>query len=206
MFNFMPQDRSFYNDLEQLTDMMAGTVKQLGRVLERKSDANEDAERIENQRHAAHGLTREILHRLDGAFITPFDREDILELGNDLYRVIERVANTAERIEIYRMGEIHPSLRGQCETVNAMAAQITVAIRQLRSRSLAGARDPLDEVGRLEESARRDRAVFLSQLYQSSNDAFEVMKKREVHDLLMDAIAACDNVGRAIERLLLKNE
>jgi hypothetical protein len=64
----------------------------------------------------------------------------------------------------------------------------------------------LDEIGRLEESARHISKGFLSELYQSSPDVFEVMRKREIHDLMMDAIAACDELGRTTERVLLKNE
>ena len=32
------------------------------------------------------------------------------------------------------------------------------------------------------------------------------MKKREVHDLMLEAIYLLDNLGRTVERILLKND
>src|SRR4051794_32181208 len=203
----MPKDTSFFDQIEQLTDLASAQIGRLSAILDCSPDSRTLAADIEKDRHVAHGLAREVLRRLDAAFITPLDREDIFEIGNGLYRVTERVATTAERFELYRMRQIHPSIQGQCKTLSAMASQLCLAMHQLRTkRSLAKARKQLDEIGRLEESARQVSKSFLSELYQSSPDVFEVMKKREIHDLMMDAIAACDELGRTTERVLLKNE
>jgi hypothetical protein len=146
------------------------------------------------------------LRRLDEAFITPFDREDILQLATDLYGVTERIANAAERLQLYHMGEIHPSLQGQCTLLNAIAKQVDGVIAKLRkSGGLTALRAQLDEIGRLEEQSRIERTRFLSELYLNSPDPLEVMKKKELQDLLVEAIRACDRVGRTVEHVLLKN-
>ena len=123
LFNLMPKDTSLFDQIEQLTDLAAAQITRLGAILDCSPDSKTLATDIEKDRHLAHGLSREVLRRLDAAFITPFDREDIFEIGNGLYRVTDRVATTAERIELYRMREIHPSLQGQCKTLNAMASE-----------------------------------------------------------------------------------
>jgi uncharacterized protein len=206
VFNLMPKDLSFYDQLEALTQLVAPEVQRLGQLLNGINGDHQAAAKIEEQRHRGHVLTRQILRSLDQAFITPFDREDIYQLANDLYRVIDRVANTAERIVLYHMTDIHPSLQGQCKTLTSMVKELQTAIGQLRHGNAKTAeRLALDELGRLEEESRRERARFLSSLSAISPDPLEVMKKREIHDLLMDAIAACDHLGRTIESVLLKN-
>jgi uncharacterized protein len=203
----MPKDTSLFDQIENLTRLATTQIGKLNAILDRRPDSITLAAEIEKDRHEAHGLSRQVLQRLDAAFITPFDREDILEIANALYRVTARVASTAERIELYKTREIHPSLRGQCKTLNAMASEVSSVMHQLSAgRGLSEMREHLDEVGRLEEAARQDRRSFLLELYQSSPDPSEVMKKREIHDLLMDAIGACDELGKTIERVLLKNE
>jgi uncharacterized protein Yka (UPF0111/DUF47 family) len=206
VFNLMPKDLSFYDQLEALTQLVAPEVQRLGQLLNGINGDHLAAAKIEEERHRAHVLTRQILRALDQAFITPFDREDIYQLANDLYRVIDRVANTAERIVLYNMTEIHPSLQGQCKTLTSMVKELQTAIGQLRQgKGKTSERLALDELGRLEEESRRERARFLSSLYATSPDPLDVMKKREIHDLLMDAIGACDHLGRTIESVLLKN-
>ena len=87
-----------------------------------------------------------------------------------------------------------------------MVKELQTAIGKLRHGNAKTAeRLALDELGRLEEESRRERARFLSGLYTSSSSPLDVMKKREIHDLLMDAIEACDHLGRTIESVLLKN-
>src|SRR4051794_3764030 len=168
----MPKDTSFFDQIEELTNLAAKQIGRLSAILDCSPDSRALASDIEKDRHLAHGLSREVLRKLDAAFITPFDREDIFEIANGLYRVTERVATTAERIELYRLRQIHPSLQGQCKTLNAMASELCSAMHELRSsRSLSKARKQLDEIGRLEESARLDSKSFLSELYQSSPDA-----------------------------------
>ena len=206
VFNLMPKDLSFYDQLEALTQLVFPAVQRLGQLLNGINGDHQAAAKIEEERHRGHVLTRQILRALDQAFITPFDREDIYQLANELYRVIDRVANTAERIVLYNMTEIHPSLQGQCRTLTSMVKELQTAIGKLRHGNAKTAeRLALDELGRLEEESRRERARFLSGLYTSSSSPLDVMKKREIHDLLMDAIEACDHLGRTIESVLLKN-
>jgi len=206
VFNLMPKDLSFYDQLEALTQLVVPEVQRLGQLLNGVNGDHQSAAKIEEQRHRGHILTRQILRALDQAFITPFDREDIYQLANELYRVIDRVANTAERIVLYNMTEIHPSLQGQCKTLTSMVKELQTAIGQLRhGNGKTAERLALDELGRLEEESRRERARFLSGLYASSSNPLDVMKKREIHDLLMDAIESCDHLGRTIESVLLKN-
>jgi uncharacterized protein Yka (UPF0111/DUF47 family) len=207
MFNLMPKDKTFYDELERLAYLIVVAVGQLGSLLERWPQNDNTVASIETERHECHVLTRQTLRHLDEAFITPFDREDILQLANDLYGVVECVANVAERLQLYPMREIHPSLQGQCGLLTAIAKQVGIAVNCLRGGiSLGKLRPDLDEIGRLEEQSRRERTHFLSELYQGAPDPLDVMKKKELHDLIVEAIRACDRVGRTIESVLLKNQ
>jgi uncharacterized protein len=207
MFNLMPKDPAFYDNIEQLAALVASAVDRLLQLLDRQTDSQTDLfPLIEKDRHDSHVLTRQLLLRLDQAFITPFDREDIMQLANDLYGVMESIASAAERLRFYPMKGGHPDLQGQCATLNAIARQVNEVVLKLRKNDGLGALRPqLDEIGRLEEQSRSERTKFLSELYQGTPDPLEVMKKKELHDLIVEAIRACDRVGRTIERVLLKN-
>jgi uncharacterized protein Yka (UPF0111/DUF47 family) len=206
MFNLMPKDQSFYDNIEQLSRLVADAVGQLVQLLDQRPAHDGIAARIESQRHQAHILTRQLLLRLDQAFITPFDREDIMQLANDLYGVMESIANASERLHLYQIQEGHPNLLNQCATLSAMGKQVNEIVTMLRKNGGLGAvRAQLDEIGRLEEQSRAEHTRFLSELYRGSPNPLDVMKKRELHDLMAEAIRACDDFGRTIERVLLKN-
>jgi hypothetical protein len=205
MFNLMPKDPAFYVDLDQLAAMVARSIELLTRLFDGTPDAAQIVSEIEAARHNAHLLTREVLRRVDDAFITPFDREDILQLDADLYGVMESIANAAERIHLYNMHDVYPHLQGQCRILSRAGRLVDEVVTGLRRASLDSIRAQLDEIGRLEEQARIERQKFLSELYRGNPDPIDAIKKKELHDLMLAAIRSCDSVGRTVERVLVKN-
>jgi len=207
MFSVMPQDRSFFDHFEQLGKCLVVVSDELAGSMNLWPGTNGHVVKMEQTRHEAHRVMRETLLRLDTAFITPFDREDILELTSKLYETIAVIATAARRMELYQLEEMHPSLRSHTNAIDTMAAEISATLNRLRSKAkLSSLRANLDEIGRQEEIARQSRDIFLTELYSGQPDPISVMKRREVHDLMLEAIYLLDNLGRTIERILLKND
>ena len=207
MFSVMPQDKNFFDQFEQLGMCLEDEAKELTGSMNLWPKTNGHVDKMESIRHQAHRVLRESLLRLDTAFITPFDREDILELASKLYEAIAVIATSARRMELYRLEEMHPSLRSHTNAIECMARELSAALKQLRKKvKLSALRPNLDEIGRQEEQARQARDRFLIEVYSGQPDALQVMKKREVHDLMLEAIYLLDNLGRTVERVLLKND
>ncbi|MFN2975603.1 DUF47 domain-containing protein [Terriglobus aquaticus] len=203
----MPKDRTFFDHFEELGRLLERSTSELSQSMSLWPASDGHVSQMEQARHEAHRVVRESLLRLDTAFITPFDREDILELSSRLYEVIAVIATSGRRMELYKLEEMHPSLRSHTAAIEVMARELASALRQLRKEvKLTALRPNLDEIGRQEEQARQARDRFLLELYSGQPDALQVMKKREVHDLMLEAIYLLDNLGRTVERILLKND
>ncbi len=207
MFSVMPKDRSFFDHFEELGQCLEKEATELIGSMKLWPGTNGHVSKMEATRHDAHRVMRESLLRLDTAFITPFDREDILELASKLYEAIAVIATSGRRMELYKLEEMHPSLRSHTTAIESMAKELASALKKLRKEAkLTELRPQLDEIGRQEEQARQARDRFLLELYSGQPDPLQVMKKREVHDLMLEAIYLLDNLGRTVERILLKND
>lgn len=207
MFNRMPKDLSFFDHFEQLGQCLVTATGALSACMDTLPGPEGCVDKMEQNRHVAHQVQRLCLLRLDTAFITPFDREDILALATELYKTIAAVATAGRRLELYELEDMEPSLRWHVSALDGMAHEIAATINQLRTvPKLSDLRQNLDEIGRLEETARQHRDQFLKELFKGHPDPILVMKKREVHDLMMDGIDRCDRLGRTVERILLKND
>jgi uncharacterized protein Yka (UPF0111/DUF47 family) len=146
------------------------------------------------------------LGRLDDAFITPLDREDIMQLITDLYDVIEGVADVARRFSLYKITELYPNVRSQSDILCKVATALDEVMSKLRDdKKLKELSGQLNEIHALQKQAATNRYAFLSELFSGSPDPLEVMKKKELHDMLEDAIQHCENVTRTLGRVLLKN-
>jgi uncharacterized protein len=63
----------------------------------------------------------------------------------------------------------------------------------------------LDAVSDAMELVKRDREIFLGGLFTGNLDPLDVIKKKEMHDLLEEAIERCEEATETLARVLLKN-
>lgn len=52
---------------------------------------------------------------------------------------------------------------------------------------------------------KKDREEFLGSLFSGEPDPLDVIKKKEMHDLMEEAIERCEEAAETVERVLLKN-
>ena len=71
--------------------------------------------------------------------------------------------------------------------------------------SSANCRISLIEIHRLESVGDDNNHAAVSELYNGSTDALEVIKWKEFYDMIEEAIDACEDVGNTLERIVLKN-
>jgi uncharacterized protein Yka (UPF0111/DUF47 family) len=206
MFNLLPKDAKFYDELEQLSDRVVSTANQFESIVASFPNFDGQLNNIEQDRLGARKIFGESLLRLDQAFITPLDREDILSLITEMYGVVDRVSELSQRFRLYRIKDLHPTLSGQAKNLSSIATELDGIIHGLRhQKKLRDFKPALDAVSGAMELVKRDREIFLGDLFKDNPDPLEVIKKKEMHDLLEEAIERCEEATETLARVLLKN-
>ena len=206
MFNLLPKDEKFYDELEQLADRVVSTAKQFESIIASFPSFDGELSTIEQDRLAARKIFGESLLRLDQAFITPLDREDILSLITEMYGVVDRVSELSQRFRLYKLKDLHPTFAGQAKNLSTIAGELNGIIHGLRrQKKLKDLKPGLDAVSGAMELVKRDREIFLGGLFAENPDPLEVFKKKEMHDLLEEAIERCEEATETLARVLLKN-
>ncbi|MBM7113947.1 DUF47 domain-containing protein [Archangium primigenium] len=206
MFNLLPKDEKFYDELERLSGFVVNCAQQFERVVSTFPHFSGPLQSIEQDRVGAKKVFSESLFRLDKAFITPLDREDILGLITVMYGVVDRVAELSQRFRLYQLKALHPTLSGQARNFVTIARELDTIIHGLRrGQKLEDLKPALDAVGDTMELVKRDREAFLGQLFEGTPDPLEVMKKKELHELLEEAIERSEEATETLARVLLKN-
>ena len=206
MFNLMPKDEKFFDEIEELATTVADAAKALVEVTRNFPSVEMQVQKIEEQDKRADEVAQAALERLDQAFITPLDREDILHLISDLYSVVETIAGFAKRVTLYGFDRVDEDLADQVEILSKVADCLEEVMRRLRKdHRLKTLNGQLKELHQLERRADDHRVEFLGRLFQGNPEPLEVMKKKELHDLMETAIGNCENVSRTLQRVVLKN-
>jgi uncharacterized protein len=206
MFRIVPRDEKFFDQIEQLSHLAKATAQLMNDLVGRFPKVDHLPDQIAKAKDEAAQVMQSTLERLDDAFITPLDREDIMQLITDLYDVIEGVTDVARRFSLYKMKELYPNLKSQSDTLCKVAAALDGVLSELRDdKKLKELSGQLKEILALQAQAAANRDEFFSDLFSGAPDPLEVMKKKELHDMLDDAIRHCENVARTLGRVLLKN-
>jgi hypothetical protein len=206
MFNLLPKKENFFEDLDALAASVRTSAEHLNELIKRFPNIDKELIAIELQRQAARQRMQTAMVRLDDAFITPLDREDILDLIGQMRAVVDRVANLSQRFRLYRLPNLYPNLSSQSANLLSLATEVQAIIGRLRSdTSLKSAAERLEATRVLIELVKQDRELFLSELFAGDPDPIELIKKKELHDLLDDALERLDNVTLTLAAVLLKN-
>ena len=95
----------------------------------------------------------EVTRRLEDAFVTPFDREDIHELVSRLDDVVDGIQSIAEAFVIYGVEEPTPEARRLAAILDGQGSELAAALRKFDGHE--GPRGPLRRRPPAREGGRR---------------------------------------------------
>jgi uncharacterized protein len=198
-----PQDTSFYAAFRDLAEHLVRGAALLDEVLDATpSERVSIVERTRVVEHEMDDATHELLRKTNSSFITPFDREDIYRLANELDDVMDAMEAAVDLMGLYGVEELPEEMREQISLLNSAAALTADAMPRLR-----GMKDLTDyfvEANRLENRADQVHRKLLARLFSGSFDAMTVMKLKDVAEQLEGAADGFEDVANTIESIAVK--
>ncbi len=206
MFNLLPRDTVFYDLFEKQSRHAIAAAHHLRDLATSFPHVEGVIQKIRASEHDADELAHAALNRLDQTFITPFDREDIHELVGGLDDIVDTIDALAKRFMLYHVQTMEPQFIEQTEVLIKATEALSEAVFKLRkSRKLSDLSASLIEIHRLENVGDDNNHAAMSQLFDGRTGPLEVMKWKELYDLVETAIDNCEDVGNTLERIVLKN-
>ena len=203
MLKLVPQAR-FFDLFEKQAALTRQGAKQLHQLIYDFSDARAKAAAIKATEHEADLVTHEIMRNLNMNFITPIDREDIHALATRLDDVLDTIEACAERLVVYRISEPTSSCCAFADTIVSTVDRMADAVRTLR-REHEAFHEHAVEVNRLENVADVLLRDSLAALFQDTPNAIEILKWKEIYELLEIVTDRCEDVVNVIEVIILKS-
>lgn len=204
---FLPKDRIFYQLFEEVSVTsleMAVLLKKM--VNEREFDLRADILRqIEDLEHKNDDLTHKIFTELSRNFITPFDREDIHYLATAMDDVADYIFASAKKINFYRVDPQHESFSKMAELIEQGCENIKTAVTGLKDmKNMRQITDALVRINSIENQADDVFDYSIERLFATENDAKEVIKKREIYQVMEIATDKCEDAANVIESIIVK--
>jgi predicted phosphate transport protein (TIGR00153 family) len=156
--------------------------------------------------HVGDDLTREIMDRLNHTFVTPIDREDIMQLAHALDDVVDKIHAVCERLILYRISHVMPAVTEMSSIIVEGSGEIIHLIRSLRNMSnQKEISDRIRRVHTLENKADSIYHAALAQIFEDPKDPIELIKWKELLEQIEDATDKIELVAKVIGSTVMKN-
>ena len=202
--NFTPQRREFFDLFTQASANAVDIARLLGQLLERfPDDGAELIQQIKGLEHTGDRLTHEVVDLLNRTFVTPFDRDDIYRLAAALDDVCDNVDEAADNLGSYGAAQVPPMARAQADVILRAAMRLDEAVQRLEG--FKDSSQSLDALRELEEEGDRLRRDAVSELFRNERDPVAIIRWKDVHELLEEAVDSCEEAADVLEAIFVKN-
>jgi predicted phosphate transport protein (TIGR00153 family) len=200
---FAPRDREFFDLFEEAAANILRAADLLDRMLRNYPETKELAREILLCEQEGDRITHDIVNRLNQTFVTPIDREDILELASALDDIVDLTEEVADYLGLYKV-------EAPMEQAQRLAHILMQASRQIceampRMRDFKDISHYTVEIHRLENEGDRVTREAIASLFDNGIDPMVVIRWKDLFERLEDAIDATERVANTLSGIVIKN-
>ncbi|GAB2025359.1 DUF47 domain-containing protein [Lactovum odontotermitis] len=200
-----------YNYFLALEKLAEYSVKSAGLLQELILEYNKEkflskSEEIHQFENEGDSITEETSNELYDAFITPIDREDIVEITNRLDDILDGINATTysfENLQIRRLKADTDTFVQLVVTATEGVLRATKEFAKFKNSKLL--KEYIHQVKVTESEADRLYSALIQRLFTSEKDPVEIIKWKDIYERLEKIMNACEEAAVVIEGLVIKN-
>ena len=196
-------DREFFDLFERAGENMVRAAGLLDEMLAEWPERRGLAQEILACEHEGDRITHDIIRRLNQTFVTPIDREDILQLTSALDDVVDYTEEVADYLGLYRIEAPMAQAQALADLLGSATKQIATAITLVRG--FKDISEQTVEVHRLENEADRTVREAIASLFEVGIDPMVVIRWKDIYERLENAVDSTERVAYILEGIVIKN-
>lgn len=204
---FQPKDKIFYELFEKVVINNSTLSKKL-KELVYHGDFDERQNfllQIESLEHDNDEITHTIFTELGKNFITPFDREDIHYLASALDDIADYIYASAKKINFYKVDPNDPGFKKFADIIVLGTEYLQSAVMELRSmKNIGSITNAIVKINSIENQGDDIYDMSIERLFADESDVKEVIKKREIYQVMELVTDKMEDAANVIESILVK--
>jgi predicted phosphate transport protein (TIGR00153 family) len=206
IFRVSKKEAVFFDWFIEFAQLANKAAEALEDLIHDYTDVSEKIVIIEKYENQCDLLVHTILERLNASFITPIDREDIDRIAHELDDVVDNIEASAHRFRMYNV----ETVKEEAKTLGCLITLCTAELVQLmtelkrmtKSKSL---QKKIIEINRIENEGDNVYRNAIRELFLCETNAVEIIKWKDMFQLLEDSLDACEDVANIIEGVVMKH-
>lgn len=160
------------------------------------------AHRIE---HRADETAHRIIMELNRSFVTPFDREDIHFLAQELDEIIDRIEDVIRNVHLYHFTKKVDSMDEFAECIHKATYYLGKMMSHLKRMKYTPALTAEKiKIHEIEDQADLLFEGAMSRLFERGGDPIEVIKNKDLLEEMENIIDKYQGVSNLIESIIIK--
>jgi predicted phosphate transport protein (TIGR00153 family) len=206
---FTPKDGKFFPLLEDTADILYKSAT----LLEELFSLDNDRDRIKELGRAikfeeteGDKVTGLIYKELNDTFITPFDREDISALADEMDDAIDVINRAAQKVLLFSPETLPPATTQLSQIIKKGTIEVQSAVHKLHAVKTSSEQVAMHvkQIKKLEEEADGVYEKGTSGLFKSEMRTLELMKLKEIIQELEKSANKVNNVGKILKTIIVK--
>lgn len=205
---FSPKDTKFFPLLNETAGILNQAAIHLDELFfsTNKEKIAELCRLIKAEETKGDKVTNGIFKALNNTFITPFDREDIDALADNMDDAIDAINRAAQKVLLYSPKSLPESTQQLAGIVRKQTEEVLHSIKELSNipKNEDNIRLRIKEVKKLEEKADIVYEEGIMELFNGDTDIVEIIKLKEVIQELEKSANRVNKVGKVIKTIIVK--
>jgi hypothetical protein len=203
----VPKDKKFYPYFNAAADNLVDVSLVLCELMK----ANSWDERIplitkiKGLEKKGDDITHNMFDLLNQSFITPFDREDINALISSIDDVVDYINGSAQRFLLYKPQSVPLEFIKLADLILEGSQTIKIAIQHLQDlKNPEEIKKACIHVNEIENLADDTYHLGISQLFEHETNTIELIKKKEIFQVLEKATDKLEDASDVLKSILIK--
>lgn len=169
------------------------------------SDLKEFSVKMKEYETKGDSYIHEIIMELNKAFITPIEREDILQLAMSMDDVLDGLEHCAAMFEMYSITEADEYMIKFVDAINASAIEIAHSIELMSQKKLLDIRTHAIKIKDHESKCDDILRHSIKHLFSREQDPIKIIQFKEIYEELEEIADSCQSVANVLETIIMKN-
>jgi len=198
-----PRDQGFFTLFNDLAAKMKIAAQLLQEMFASPDRLGHFVAEIKKVEHEADAIIHDVAMRIDRTFITPFDREDIYRLVQELDTVVDLIDGTARRVAMFRLRESRPDAMRLAAILQNSVNELELSVNQMKERRSVASHTLA--IKKFEEAGDTAYAEAVGALFEGNPDAIDVIRWKDIYDTLEEALDRTHSASIVLESISLKH-
>jgi predicted phosphate transport protein (TIGR00153 family) len=194
-------------EIHELLREAGERVAEVARLVERRFvewPTGPTQDEVKELEHQADAVVSTLLSQTNSMFVTPYDRDDLVELAFAVDDVADEAENASELLGLYGVELPTEQSLLLCRLLVRAAEELAMLLGELRD--LHGSSERIRAIKEIEDEGDDVARAARASLFKDERiDPVIVIRWKDIYEALEDAIDACETAAHRVGNVLVKN-